>query len=49
MKILQSFADCQCVNTLTVSIRLRDFEISNPIYMQSFIEIELKFKINIEI
>ena len=45
MKILQSFADCQGVKTLTVNIRLRNFEISIPIYMQSFNEIELKFKI----
>ena len=42
VKIPQSFADCQHVKTLKVRFRQRDLEISIPIYLQSFIEIEIE-------
>ena len=47
MKIPQSFADCQHVKTLIVRFRQRDLEISIPIYLQSFIEIEIEMIIEV--
>ena len=45
LKIPQSFAESQGVNAWAVSIRLRDFEISVPTYMQLLIEIELNLNL----
>ena len=47
MKSPQSYTDCHCVNTLTVSIRQKDILISGPINVKT-LNISLNMK-NVEI